>query len=368
MFTRSARPHLDRPPGRLSNRLRTGVGLALVATCVLSGPSLVEARRPTPTPAPATVTGMRILVTNDDGVQPGADSVGLYELRAALCAAGADVVVVGPWQNMSGASASITYGSAETRFTLTRPSIDPTYENDCSASPSAGATWGACITVAVATAECGADSPTLTPADAATLGATAVVQQLNGWESGPELVISGTNRGGNDGLNVNVSGTLGAATIASSLGYPSIALSASSSGDATANARATAAWAVGFVATLRRATLLPTGYVLSVNYPRVDRAPVSTAEWTTVAQTSSFSTVFIRDGESSFQSTFAACVPGPSCGTPAAGTDSAAYSSGRIAITPIGVDRTLGFSTRIRTIIDSFLVKTLVRRGAFDAG
>ena len=79
-----------------------------------------------------------------------------------------------------------------------------------------GATWGACVTAAPAEgtpAACDATSKTLTPADAATLGASAAVQQLAGWEQGPELVISGTNRGGNDGLNVNISGTLGAASV-----------------------------------------------------------------------------------------------------------------------------------------------------------
>lgn len=309
---------------------------------------------------------MRILITNDDGVQPGVDSVGLFELRAALCAAGADVVVVAPWQNMSGASASITYGSSQTRFTLTRPFIDSPYENDCSESPALGAVWGACVTVVGAPAFCDATTPTLTPADAATLGATAAVQQLHGWPQGPELVLSGTNRGGNDGLNVNISGTLGAATIASSLGYPSIAFNASSSGDATANARGTATWAVGFVARLRQAALLPTGYVLSVNYPRVDKGPVTTAEWTTVAQSSGYATGFVRDGESSFGSTYGPCVPGPSCGTPAPGTDSAAYSAGRIAVTPISVDRTLGLRTTIRTIADSLRVRILVQLGAFN--
>lgn len=338
----------------------------LLAIPAMNGSAIVEARRP-PAPSPATVAGMKILITNDDGVQPGADSVGLFELRGALCAAGADVVVVGPWRNMSGASASITYGSSSSRFTLTTPVIDAPYADDCSTSPSAGATWGACVTTAAAPPPCTDASPSLTPADAATLGATAAVQELAGWANGPDLVISGTNRGGNDGLNVNISGTLGAATIASSLGYPTIALSTSSSGDATANARATGEWAVRFVAELRKAALLPTGYVLSVNYPRVDRAPVTKAEWTTVAQVSPLATGFVRDGESSFQSTYGPCVPGASCGTPGPDTDSAVYSSGRIAITPVSVDRTLGLRTTIRTVVDSLRVRVLVQIGVFNS-
>lgn len=356
------------PPVRRLRPARRLTGLLVAATAIVGTTALsasgAEARRPAP--PPATVQGMKILITNDDGVQPGSDSIGLYELRAALCDAGADVVVVGPWKNMSGASASITYGSSSTRFTLTTPVIEPGYADDCAASPSGGAVWGACVTLAAAPSTCNDATPSLTPADAATLGSTAAVQTLTGWAAGPELVISGINRGGNDGLNVNISGTLGAATIASSLGWPSVAISASSSGDALANARGAAAWSVRFVAELRKASLLPTGYVLSVNYPRVDRGPVTKAEWTSVAQVSPFATVFVHDGNLSFQSNFANCLPGPSCGTPGAGTDSAVYSSGKVAITPISVDRTLGLRTTIRSIADSLRVAVLVHLGVFN--
>ena len=337
--------------------------LALVVVAVVATPTIVDARWSPP--PPPSVAGMKILITNDDGVQPGADSVGLFELRAALCDAGADVLVVAPWRNMSGASASITYGSSSTRFTLTAPAIDAAYEDDCSSAPSGGAVWGTCVTAVGSAGVCDAATPSLTPADAATLGPIAV-RDLAGWAA-PELVISGTNRGGNEGLNVNISGTLGAATIASSLGYPTIAISTSSSGDATANSRATGAWAVTFVAKLRQATLLPIGYVLAVNYPRVDRGPVTTAEWTTVAQVSTLATGFVRDGATtSFASTYGPCSPGASCGAPAAGTDSVAYSSGKIAITPITVDRTLGLRTTIRSVTDSLRVAVMVKIGNFN--
>ena len=83
---------------------------------------------------------------------------------------------------------------------------------------------------------------------------------------------------------------------------------------------------------------------------------------------SPFATVFVLDGASSFQSTFGACAPGPSCGTPAAGTDSAAYSGGRIAITPISVDRTVGLRPTFRSIIDALKVGLLVQIGLFNPG
>jgi 5'-nucleotidase len=216
--------------------------------------------------------------------------------------------------------------------------------------------WGACITPAAAgAATCGADSPSLTPADAVTLGATAAVQELVGWADGPELIISGVNRGGNDGLNVNISGTLGAATIGLSLGFPSIAISASSSGPAAANSQAAAEWAVGFVGTLTANDLLPTDYVLSVNYPRTDRAPITDAVWAPVAQMSPFATGYVRDGLS-FESVFAFCAGGPRCGPAEPGSDSAVYSAGNIAVSPISVNRTAGATAdvaAVRAVVES---------------
>ncbi|MAT06563.1 MAG: hypothetical protein CL424_16105 [Acidimicrobiaceae bacterium] len=353
-----ASPPLIARRGRL--RLAT---LAVALVAALATPVAVDARRPSPS---ASVEGMKVLITNDDGVQPGADSVGLFELRAALCDAGADVVVVAPWRNMSGASASITYGSSSTRFTLTEPTIDAAYGDHCSDAPSAGPVWGACVTAAGAPAVCDGSTPSLTPADAATLGPVAAAQ-LVGWDS-PDVVVSGTNRGGNDGLNVNISGTVGAATIASSLGHPTIALSTSSSGAFVANAQGAAEWAVQFVGKLRHSSLLPDGYVLAVNYPRVDRGPVTEAEWTSVAQRSEWATGFTLDaGTTSFTSNYGPCTPGASCGAPGAGTDSVAYSSGRIAITPVSLDRTVDLSPSSPTIKDARKVRVMTQRGDFDA-
>src|SRR5439155_21422791 len=59
--------------------------------------------------AAATVVRVRILVTNDDGV----DSPGIHALAAMLVADGHDVLVVAPTDDRSGAGASIgrLYGS-----------------------------------------------------------------------------------------------------------------------------------------------------------------------------------------------------------------------------------------------------------------
>ncbi len=334
-------------PERARRRRRIAlVAVALsgvLASNVAAGGPAPEGRGAKPIRiAPGSVEGLRILLSNDDGVQPGQSSQGLYELRKALCAGGADVAVVGPWFDRSGASASITYGSASTRFTLTEPAIDGAYTDDCLGAPSAGAVWGACLTSATAPPPCGPESTTLSPADAVTLGATAAVQQLLGWTDGPDLIIAGVNRGGNDGLNVNVSGTVGAATIGSSLGVPSIAISASSSGNWGANAQAAATWSAGFVGLLAANDLLPADYVLNVNYPRTDRAPITDAVWTNVAQLAPTATSYTRDGDLSFMSVFGACPPGPRCGSAEPGSDSAVYSSGKISISAVSVNRSAG--------------------------
>ena len=307
-------------------------------------------------PVPGSVADVRVLITNDDGVQPGTTSRGTFELRRALRAAGADVVVVGPWTDRSGASASITFGSSATRFTLTEPAIGAEFADDCADAPSSGAVWGACLTSAASPPPCGPASTSLTPADAVTLGATAAVQELVGWADGPELIVSGINRGGNDGLNVNISGTVGAATIGSSLGYPAIAISASSSGDWDTNARAAADWSVTFLGILAANGLLPTDYILNVNYPRTDRAPITDAVWTSVAQRSPFATGYVRSGLD-FESVFAFCQPGPRCGDPEPGSDSAEYSAGKISISPVSVDRT------VRASASTAVVAAIVKAG-----
>jgi 5'-nucleotidase len=329
---------------RVRTTLRALLGAAVLLVAV-SGPSTSAAQDVSSPGVVNDLSGTRILLTNDDGVQQNA--IGIYELRKALCNAGAEVVVVGPWADQSGASMSITFGSSAFRFALDAPDIAPQYAADCGGT---GAVFGACRVLTGSPADC-TGATTLTPADAVTLGAFFVRDEF-GWTDGPDVVISGINRGGNDGLNVNISGTVGAATIASSLGYAAIAVSASSS----ANPVAAAQWTVGFAGTLRAHDALPADYVLNVNYPSGEP---SLALWTSVAQTSPFATGYVRDGLL-FTSTFGACVPGPRCGPAAPGTDSAVLASRSISITPVSVDRTVGAGA------DVDQAQLLVMTGQFD--
>lgn len=125
---------------------------------------------------------MRILITNDDGI----DSPGIRALTDSLGDEHATVVVA-PFDNRSGVSHAIT---ADEAITL----------------------------------ECREDSPVLayacsgTPADCVFLGSTELCPR-------PDLVISGINHGPNLADDVYYSGTVAGAVEASLLGIPALAVS-----------------------------------------------------------------------------------------------------------------------------------------------
>jgi 5'-nucleotidase len=130
---------------------------------------------------------MRILVTNDDGVQ--AD--GLFALQKALREVG-EVTVVAPERQQSATGHAIT---------LHKPlRLSPTQLRDgTSAFMSNG-----------------------TPSDCATLGI------LEAMEGRCDLVVSGINHGPNLGWDVHYSGTVSAAIEARVIGIPSLAISVAS--------------------------------------------------------------------------------------------------------------------------------------------
>jgi 5'-nucleotidase len=133
---------------------------------------------------------MRILITNDDGIQAPA----LPVLANALARAGHDVLVAAPLEGHSGCGASIGKVTAEHRIHLEQVTL-------------AGAEHIPAFSV---------DSP---PA----FIVLAAVQGLFG--PAPEVIISGPNSGLNLGPLVLHSGTMGAAVTAASNGLPGIALS-----------------------------------------------------------------------------------------------------------------------------------------------
>lgn len=123
---------------------------------------------------------MRILLSNDDGVQ----ATGIAKLHEALSSF-ADVTVVAPDRNCSGASNALT---------LTNPLRIETLKN-------------------------GFISVNGTPADCVHLG----INQL--MTSPPDLVIAGINNGANLGDDTLYSGTVAAAIEGRHLGLPAIAVS-----------------------------------------------------------------------------------------------------------------------------------------------
>jgi 5'-nucleotidase len=119
---------------------------------------------------------MRVLVTNDDGI----DSEGLHQLAAAAVAAGHEVVVAAPAKEASGASAALTAVEGDDGVVVEQrdlPGLAGVPAFAVSASP-----------------------------------AFIVLMATRGtFDSKPELVLSGINRGANTGRAVLHSGTVGAA-------------------------------------------------------------------------------------------------------------------------------------------------------------
>ncbi len=131
---------------------------------------------------------MRILITNDDGI----DSPGLRVLAESLSAEHS-VVIVAPSGNRSGISHAITSDEA---ITMQRRSDGNILSYACSG----------------------------TPADCVFLGSAELSPR-------PALVVSGINHGPNLADDVNYSGTVAGAIEASLLGIPAIAVSLASDHD-----------------------------------------------------------------------------------------------------------------------------------------
>ena len=128
---------------------------------------------------------MRILITNDDGINaPGLEA--LAEIAAAVAGPGGEVWTVAPAFEQSGVAHCISY-------------VHPTLIAQL--GPRRYAAEG-------------------TPADCV-LAAIADVMK----DTPPDLVLSGVNRGNNSGENVMYSGTIGGAMEAALQGLPAIALS-----------------------------------------------------------------------------------------------------------------------------------------------
>jgi 5'-nucleotidase len=344
---------------RAQRRRRTLLVLTATAALACSGVAASATARddsPRPDRSSRPLAGLRVLLTNDDSMQaqkPGnADGLGLYEIRKALCQAGADVVVLAPWQVQSGKGTAVTNGG--TLSLSTRPQPLAGYENDCSGTPSGSPVYGVCLT----TGPCGPDSPSATPADTVKFALRGGLAAKAGWTDGPDLVVTGINSGPNVSAQVNDSGTVGAAVAAIDEGVPAIALS--SSGDASqrdfpvANYRAHARFAAGFIAGLRERDLLTDRFALKVDYPDVSAGQkAGPPVWTSIGHGKVVWHAYRAhmpggSGGDLFDIVPGVCdnAPTSDCTETVENADSTALlDQGRIAVAPVTADRTYGVRT-----------------------
>lgn len=220
----------------------------------------------TPSASNHGLAGLRVLITNDDSVQP-ARGTGLFELRKALCAAGADVLVVGPYGPQSGMGGRISTSGSVNVQAVAPPAG---YESDCADAPTGGRVFGVCL----GAGPCDASSPSASPADTSQLAITRFIPD-NYWPGGPQVVLSGINPGHNTGEAVSHSGTVNAAITAHDLDVPSIAFSEEvipscvTAGTDCPQFTGVASYAVKLLKALRRERQLMPGLLLNVNYPNI---------------------------------------------------------------------------------------------------
>jgi 5'-nucleotidase len=197
---------------------------------------------------------MRVLVTNDDGV----DAPGLAALTRALitwadasAAAGGphhQIVVVAPSSNFSGAGAAVGSVTDGTRIAYRRSQVRGAEAVDAyglDASPALSVIAGA-------------------------LGAVGPK---------PDLVLSGINHGVNVGRSVLHSGTVGAALTASQLGISALAVSLRSGGRPD-HWESAADLAVALIPMLDQA---PVRTVLNLNVPSLPLAEIRGLRWARVS-------------------------------------------------------------------------------------
>lgn len=185
---------------------------------------------------------MRVLVTNDDGI----DAPGLRALAGAVVAAGHEVVVVAPLDDRSGCGAGMTFTPGEPVATV---------EKEFPELP--GVPF------------LGIDG---TPALAVLLA------RIGTFGAAPWCVVSGVNRGSNTGRAILHSGTVGGALAAASHGMSGLAVSLDAEGaQHLATAAAVARSATTWLVTARKRT------VLNVNVPDLPLAEVRGVQWARLA-------------------------------------------------------------------------------------
>ena len=185
---------------------------------------------------------MRVLVTNDDGI----DAEGLHVLARTLAEAGHDVVVAAPTSDASGSGAALGVFHADSHIDVKRVHIP-----DCDAQG-----W----------------------AVSGPPGLCTLAARLGAFGTPPEIVVSGINAGLNTGRAFLHSGTVGAALTAQNFGAKGLAVSV----------EATEPWRWDTAATIALEVLdllieAPARSVLNLNVPARARADIEDVRWARLA-------------------------------------------------------------------------------------
>ncbi len=234
---------------------------------------------------------MKILLSNDDGYQaPGLQL--LYKSLAAV----ADVTVVAPDRDRSGASNSLTL-DVPIRATRTEPNV---------------------IRVEG------------TPTDCVHLAITGLL------EDEPDMVISGINEGANMGDDVLYSGTVAAATEGRFLGYPALAVSLA--GHQAPLHFETAVQVVLSLIGHLKTDPLPQDTILNVNVPNVPWEEIDGFESTRLGNRHKSESV-IRDTDPKGRVIYWVGPAGPEQDA-GPGTDFYAVRNKRVSVSPLHIDLT----------------------------
>jgi 5'-nucleotidase len=185
---------------------------------------------------------MRVLVTNDDGI----DAAGLHVLARFVVDAGHDVVVAAPSADASGSGAALGVFHADSHIDVKRVQVP-----GCAAPA-----WSV-------------SGPP---------GLCALAARLGAFGPQPEMVVSGINAGLNTGRAILHSGTVGAALTAQNFGAKGLAVSVA----------AEEPWRWDTAATIAIEVLdllidAPPRSVLNLNVPALARADVRGIRWARLA-------------------------------------------------------------------------------------
>lgn len=325
------------PPRRRFGR----IAAVLILTAALFGGAVSATAH---TSKHQSLRGLKILLTNDDSMRDErpnqSDGRGLYEVRKALCAVGADVVVIAPWSVQSGRGTAVTNSGT---MQVGTKELGAEYKNDCKNAPSKGLVFGLCVD----TAPCSATSPGATPSDTVKFATRGGLHDLANWQGEPDLVVSGSNSGNNVANSVTDSGTVGATIAAIEDDIPAVAFSSASNaaGDLfpVENYRATAEWGARFLIGLRSEGLLKQSkFSLNVNYPNIaDKKKAKKAVWASISDGAHAYHYYTEQADGSFTVGLKACSGLAICEVTRKDADKVwVIDKNHITVVPINWDRT----------------------------